>query len=78
MAGCMNGMWAEFHWGMWQAGQRFFKGSPGPVNNQVKIPEKPGLGFEPNYDTLKDSMVEDPEKLMEAGMQTNLDVITKA
>ena len=51
---------------------------PGPVNNQVKIPEKPGLGFEPNYDTLKDSMVKDPEKLMEAGMQTNLDVITKA
>ena len=63
---------------MWQDGQQFFKGSPGPVNNQVKIPEKPGLGFEPNYDTLKDSMVEDPEKLMEAGMQTNLDVITKA
>jgi len=77
MAGCMNGMWAEFHWGMWQAGQRFFNGSPGPENNRVKIPEKPGLGFEPNYDTLKDSIVEDPEKLMEAGMQTNFDVITK-
>jgi hypothetical protein len=44
----------------------------------VKIPEKPGLGFEPNYDTLKNSIVKNPEELMAAGIQTNIDVITKA
>ena len=74
----LMGTWTEFHWGMWQAGQRFFKGAPGPENNQVVIPDKPGLGFEPDYDMLKDSLVKDPENLMEAGMLTNRDVITKA
>ena len=78
MAGLMNGTWTEFHWGMWQAGQKFFDGSPGPENNRVEIPEKPGLGFDPNYDMLKDSLVKDPGDLLEAGMQTNLDEIMKA
>ena len=78
MAGLMNGTWTEFHWGMWQAGQKFFEGSPGPENNRVEIPEKPGLGFDPNYDMLKESLVKDPSDLLEAGMQTNLDEIMKA
>ena len=77
MAGLMNGWLVEFHWGMWQAGQRFFKGAPGPENDQVKIPDAPGLGFEPDHDTLKESCVRTPEDMMEVGMQTNAQGITK-
>lgn len=78
MAGLMNGTWTEFHWGMWQAGKRFFKGSPSPENGRVTIPDRAGLGFEPDDDMLRESLVEDPADLMEAGMQTNFDVIAKA
>ncbi len=78
MAGLMNGTWTEFHWGMWQAGQRFFKGSPSPEHDRVKIPDQAGLGFEPDYDMLRESRVDNPEDLMEAGMQTNREGITKA
>ena len=71
MAGVMNGWLVEFHWGMWQAGQKFFTGAPAPENDMVKIPDAPGLGFTPNYDALADCRVTSPEKLMAAGMQTN-------
>ena len=47
MAGLMNGWLVEFHWGMWQAGAKFFVGAPGPENDRVKIPDAPGLGFSP-------------------------------
>ncbi|MCG8512355.1 MAG: mandelate racemase/muconate lactonizing enzyme family protein, partial [Rhodospirillales bacterium] len=71
MAGLMNGWMVEFHWGMWQAGQKFFVGSPGPEKGKVKIPDAPGLGFEPNREALADCRVAEPEKLGAAGMQTN-------
>ncbi len=77
MAGLMNGWLVEFHWGMWQAGQKLFKGAPAPENDRVKIPDAPGLGFEPIYEALEETRVPDPETLMDAGMQTNLDGITK-
>ena len=77
MAGLMNGWLVEFHWGMWQAGQKLFKGAPAPENDMVKIPDAPGLGFEPIYEALEETRVPDPETLMDAGMQTNLDGITK-
>ena len=34
-----------------------FVNPPRPENNIVKIPARPGLGFEPNRDTLKDTLV---------------------
>ena len=77
MAGLMNGWLVEFHWGMWQAGAKFFVGAPGPENDMVKIPDAPGLGFSPNYDALAECRVDSPDQLDEAGMQTNVKGITK-
>ena len=77
MAGLMNGWLVEFHWGMWQAGQKVFTGSPGPEAGKVKIPDAPGLGFTPNREALADSLVKRPEDMMEHGMQTNDGGITK-
>lgn len=77
MAGLMNGWLVEFHWGMWQAGEKFFTGAPGPENDMVKIPDRPGLGFEPNREALAECRVASPDKLGDAGMQTNVKGITK-
>jgi L-alanine-DL-glutamate epimerase-like enolase superfamily enzyme len=57
MAGLMNGGRVEFHYGMWQAGKRFFKGAPDPEGNILKIPAASGLGFMPDEDQLRDSRV---------------------
>jgi L-alanine-DL-glutamate epimerase-like enolase superfamily enzyme len=57
MAGLINGWLVEFHVGMWGAGELAFKNPPRPENNRVRIPDKPGLGFEPNYDALEESRV---------------------
>lgn len=59
MAGLMNGWLVEFHLGMQLVGEMLFVSPPGPVNQMVKIPEKPGLGFEPNFDALRDTRVRD-------------------
>jgi L-alanine-DL-glutamate epimerase-like enolase superfamily enzyme len=57
MAGLMNGWRVEFHLDMQAVGELLFVKPPKPENNIVKIPSKPGLGFEPNRDVLKDSLV---------------------
>jgi L-alanine-DL-glutamate epimerase-like enolase superfamily enzyme len=77
MAGLMNGWMVEFHWGMWQAGQKFFKGAPGPEKGKVKIPDAPGLGFTPDYDALAECRVKEPAGLKAGGMQTNEGGIVK-
>jgi len=56
-AGLRNGGRVEYHYGMWQAGKELFKGTPDPEGNVLNLPKKPGLGFEPNYDTLKDTRI---------------------
>lgn len=61
MAGLMNGGRVEFHYGMWEAGKRFFKGAPDPQGNMLLIPEAPGLGFIPDKDQLNDSLVKSPD-----------------
>src|SRR5690606_40414504 len=61
MAGLMNGGRVEFHYGMWEAGKRFFKGAPDPQGNMLLIPEAPGLGFTPDKDQLKESLVKSPD-----------------
>lgn len=62
MAGLMNGGRVEFHYGMWQAGKRFFKGAPDPDfrTNTVAIPQTPGHGLTPDYDQLRDTRQTDP------------------
>jgi L-alanine-DL-glutamate epimerase-like enolase superfamily enzyme len=57
MAGLMNGWRVEFHLDMQAVGELLFVKPPRPENNMVKIPNKPGLGFEPNRDVLKDSLI---------------------
>ncbi|MEP7328209.1 MAG: mandelate racemase/muconate lactonizing enzyme family protein [Betaproteobacteria bacterium] len=56
MAGLMNGWLVEFHLGMWQVGERIFRNSPSPdpATNTVRIPALPGLGFTPDFDSLKE------------------------
>jgi L-rhamnonate dehydratase len=61
LAGMMNGGPVEFHYGMWMAGKRFFTGTPDPINGRMEIPNRPGLGFEPNYDQLKEARIIDPK-----------------
>lgn len=61
LAGVMNGGPVEFHYGMWMTGKHFFDGTPDPINGKMRIPDRPGLGFTPNYDALEDARVKDPE-----------------
>jgi len=61
LAGVMNGGPVEFHYGMWMTGKHFFEGTPDPVNGRMTIPDRPGLGFTPNYDALRDAQVKNPE-----------------
>jgi L-alanine-DL-glutamate epimerase-like enolase superfamily enzyme len=42
---------------MQAVGELLFVKPPRPENNIVRIPEKPGLGLEPNRDVLKDTLV---------------------
>ncbi len=60
MAGIMNGGRVEFHYGMWEAGKRFFRGAPDPEGSTIRIPDAPGLGFTADADQLRDSRVMDP------------------
>ena len=47
-AGVPNGGRVEFHWLVWKACKALFDGTPEPENGWVSIPDRPGLGFEPN------------------------------
>ncbi|WP_028035814.1 mandelate racemase/muconate lactonizing enzyme family protein [Chelativorans sp. J32] len=62
MAGLMNGGRVEFHYGMWEAGKRFFKGAPDPDGNMLIIPDGPGLGFTADRDQLNDCRVNSPDR----------------
>ena len=59
IAGLMNGMWVEFHLGMQALGKEIYSNAPRPENNIIKIPDRPGLGLEPNFDVLNDCIVKD-------------------
>lgn len=63
LCGMSNGGPVEFHYGMWQTGKRFFNGTPDPENGQMKLSDAPGLGYEPNYDQLKDALIKDPSEI---------------
>lgn len=57
MAGLMNGWLVEFHLGMQLVGEYLFVDPPGPVNQEVKIPQMPGLGLRPNSDALRETTI---------------------
>ncbi len=57
MAGLMNGWRVEFHLGMQATGELLFKNPPKPEDNVVRVSNAPGLGLEPDLDTLKDTLV---------------------
>ncbi len=57
MAGLMNGWLVEFHLGMQLVGEQLFVDPPRPDQGVVRIPDQPGLGLQPNRDSLGDTLV---------------------
>jgi len=57
MAGLDNGTRVEFHLLMWRASDRIFTNPFPPVNGEVTLPDRPGLGLEPDEDGLRDTLV---------------------
>lgn len=53
IAGVANGWRVEFHVPMWRTGEAIFKNPPRPEKGWVTLPDRPGLGLEPNEDALK-------------------------
>jgi L-alanine-DL-glutamate epimerase-like enolase superfamily enzyme len=53
-AAVANGWRVEFHVPMWYAGEILFKDTFRPEAGWVELPERPGLGFEPNEDALRE------------------------
>jgi L-alanine-DL-glutamate epimerase-like enolase superfamily enzyme len=58
MAGLMNGGWVECHAGTTHIAKLAFKDAPTYENNQIKIPDTPGLGFKPNLDALAEYKID--------------------
>ncbi|MCG8545267.1 MAG: mandelate racemase/muconate lactonizing enzyme family protein, partial [Alphaproteobacteria bacterium] len=57
MAGLMNGTMVELHLGTTHMEAVAFKDAPTATDNVMAVPDKPGLGFEPDWDALKDTQV---------------------
>jgi L-alanine-DL-glutamate epimerase-like enolase superfamily enzyme len=53
-----NGHSVEFHYPTWKFGELLFEGAPTIEAGAVALSERPGLGFEPKEDILKDTIVE--------------------
>jgi len=60
MAGLLNGTMVELHLGTTHMEKVAFKDAPEPdlAGNRLKVPDRPGLGFEPDWDALKEVRVE--------------------
>lgn len=52
-AGVSNGTMVEFHQFAVEACSKIFPGLPTPENGWLTLPDKPGLGFEPDVDAVK-------------------------
>ena len=59
MAGLMNGTMVELHLGTTHLEAVAFKNAPTADSNVMKVPDAPGLGFEPDWDALKDTKVDE-------------------
>ncbi len=49
-----HGWRIEYHYVMWKCGDMLFNGTVGPERGWTTMPERPGLGLEPNWDALKE------------------------
>jgi L-alanine-DL-glutamate epimerase-like enolase superfamily enzyme len=58
-AAVTNGIRVEFHYLMWKVGETIFKDTPQPEKGRVTLPERIGIGLEPNEDTLLE--LQEPE-----------------
>ncbi|RDW14762.1 mandelate racemase/muconate lactonizing enzyme family protein [Paracoccus thiocyanatus] len=67
LCGLSNGGPVEFHHGMYETGKRFFKGTPHPKDGWMTLSDKPGLGYEPDYDQLRDGRVKSAEDMLLSG-----------
>ena len=56
IAGVANGWRVEFHVPMWVTGEIIFRDPPKPVRGTVTLPDRPGLGLEPNEEALRDTL----------------------
>lgn len=54
IAAVPNGWRVEFHIPMWYVGNTLFQEPPQPVRGRVTLPDRPGLGLEPNESALKE------------------------
>lgn len=57
MAAVPNGWRVEFHAQMWLIGNAIFQDAPQPIKGWVTLPERPGLGLEPNEAALREYLV---------------------
>lgn len=57
IASLMNGWRVEFHVGMAQVEEILFTNLPQPSDGVVRLPDAPGLGFEPNAENLAETLV---------------------
>ena len=53
-AAVSNGWRVEYHVPMWLAGEALFRDTPRPQAGWVEVPDRPGLGFEPNEEALRE------------------------
>ncbi|MFB6113245.1 MAG: mandelate racemase/muconate lactonizing enzyme family protein [Halodesulfurarchaeum sp.] len=53
-AGVSNGWRVEFHYLMWQAGEAIYQDPYTIDGGEVTLPETPGLGLEPDWETLEE------------------------
>lgn len=58
IAGVMNGWRVEFHLGMQQVGERIFPDAPRPKDNEIVIPDAPGLGMTIDQDFLSSTTID--------------------
>jgi L-rhamnonate dehydratase len=57
-AAVSNGGPVEYHWSAWKVGEMIFNDPPPPENNLAKVPDLPGLGFDPKWDVLNEYKVD--------------------
>lgn len=58
LAAMPNGWYAEFHLVTWKVETLIYQDTPDPIAGTVSMPEKPGLGLEPDWDVLEEFNVE--------------------
>jgi L-alanine-DL-glutamate epimerase-like enolase superfamily enzyme len=52
IAGVSNGWQVEYHYVSWRTYEALFKEVPRPEKGKIRVPQKPGLGLEPNEQAL--------------------------